>query len=210
MPREAARRQNPPTMRDPARRALADELYAAGRDHDARQADRLARWRNVEPETAALLGVLIRAKSARRVLEIGTSNGYSTIWLGDAAQDTGGTVLTLEIEPERTAIARENLARAGLTQLVDLRTQDAAEALRELPDAAFELVFLDSERDAYVGYWPDLVRTLASGGLLAVDNVISHESELVAFRAQVDQDDRVDQALVPIGAGVLLVVRRPA
>jgi len=79
MPPQARGRENPATMRDPARRALADELYAAGRDHDARQADRLARWRNVEPETAALLGVLIRAKQARNVLEIGTSNGYSTI-----------------------------------------------------------------------------------------------------------------------------------
>jgi predicted O-methyltransferase YrrM len=197
-------------MRDPARRTLADELYAAGRDHDARQADRLARWRNVEPETAALLGVLIRAKNARHVLEIGTSNGYSTIWLGDAVQDTGGTVVTFEIEPERTAIAREHIARAALTNEVDLRTQDAAAALPTLPDAAYDFAFLDSERDAYVAYWPDLVRTLAPAGLLAVDNVISHESELVEFRAVVDADDRVDQALVPIGAGVLLAVRRPA
>ena len=197
-------------MRDPARRALADELYAAGRDHDARQPDRLARWRNVEPDTAALLGVLVRAKQARRVLEIGTSNGYSTIWLGDAVQDTGGTLVTLEIEPERAAIARENFARAGLEAVVELRTEDAGNALAALPDAAFELVFLDAERDAYAGYWPDLVRTLAPAGLLAVDNVISHESELVEFRAVVDADDRVDQALVPIGAGVLLVVRRPA
>jgi predicted O-methyltransferase YrrM len=197
-------------MRDPARRALADELYAAGRDHDARQPDRLARWRNVEPDTAALLGVLVRAKQARRVLEIGTSNGYSTIWLGDAVQDTGGTLVTLEIEPERAAIARENFARAGLEAVVELRTEDAGNALAALPDAAFELVFLDAERDAYAGYWPDLVRTLAPAGLLAVDNAISHESELVEFRAVVDADDRVDQALVPIGAGVLLVVRRPA
>ena len=197
-------------MRDPARRALADELYAAGRDHDARQADRLARRRNVEPETAALLGVLIRAKNARTVLEIGTSNGYSTIWLGDAVQDTGGMVVTLEIEPERAAEARENIAKAALEAAVELRTEDAAHALKALPDEAFDVVFLDSERDAYPGYWPELVRILAPAGLLAVDNVISHAAELVEFRARVDADDRVDQALVPIGAGVLLVVRQPA
>jgi predicted O-methyltransferase YrrM len=197
-------------MRDPARRALADELYAAGRDHDARQPDRLARWRNVEPETAALLGVLVRAKQARNALEIGTSNGYSTIWLADAVEDTGGALVTFEIEPERTAIASENLARAGLETVVELRTEDAGQALKALPDAGFELVFLDSERDAYVGYWPDLVRTLAPAGMLAVDNVISHAEELVEFRAVVAADDRVDDALVPIGAGVLLVVRRPA
>src|SRR4051812_8528762 len=146
---------------DPERRALADALYAAGRDHDARHADRLARWRNVEPETAAMLGVLIRAKQARRVLEIGTSNGYSTIWLGDAVQATGGALVTLEIDPARTALARENVARAGLADVVELRAEDAGPALGALPGGAFDVVFLDSERDAYVAYWPDLVRTLA-------------------------------------------------
>ena len=193
-------------MNDPQRRALAGELYAAGRDHDARHADRLARWRNVEPETAEMLGVLIRATQARSVLEIGTSNGYSTIWLGDAVEATGGTLLTLEIEPSRTALAKENVARAGLADVVELRTEDAGAALRAFPDGAFDVVFLDAERDAYVGYWRDLVRTLKPAGLLAVDNMISHDSELVDFRAVVTHDERVTEALVPIGAGVLLVV----
>jgi predicted O-methyltransferase YrrM len=197
-------------MQDADRRTFAAELHAAGRAHDARQADRLARWRNVEPETAELLGVLVRAKQARRVLEIGTSNGYSTIWLGDAVEATGGTLVTLEIEPARTALARDHVARAGLETVVDVRAADAGDALGDLDDATFDLIFLDAERGAYVAYWPDLVRTLAPAGLLAVDNVISHAEELVDFRAVVDADDRVGAALVPIGAGVLLVVRQPA
>jgi predicted O-methyltransferase YrrM len=196
-------------VNDPARRALAEELYAAGHAHDARHADRLARWRNVEPETAEMLAVLVRATQARRLLEIGTSNGYSTIWLGDAAQSTGGTLVTLEIEPARTVLARENVAGAGLADVVDLRTEDAGQALRGFGDGAFDFVFVDAERDAYVRYWPDLVRILAPAGLLAVDNVVSHAGEVVEFRAAVDGDDRVSQALVPIGAGVLLIVRSP-
>jgi predicted O-methyltransferase YrrM len=192
---------------DADRRAFAAELYAAGREHDARHADRLARWRNVEPETAAMLAVLVRATKARAILEIGTSNGYSTIWLTDAAQATGAALTSLDIEPSRTALARENLARAGLDGAADLRTEDAAAVLRAAPDGAFDLVFLDAERDAYVAYWPDLVRVLAPGGLLAVDNVVSHADQVRDFRALVDADGRVDQALVPIGAGVLLVVR---
>jgi predicted O-methyltransferase YrrM len=191
------------------RRAFAAQLYAAGREHDARQTDRLARRRNVEPETAALLGVLVRAKPTPRVLEIGTSNGYSTIWLADAAEATGGHVVTLEIEPERTALARENLATAGLEKHVDLRTEDAAHALRGFGDDAFDLVFLDAERPAYVSYWPNLVRVLAPNGLLVVDNAISHAAELEDFKRVVEHDERVSAALVPVGAGVLLVAAPP-
>jgi predicted O-methyltransferase YrrM len=198
-------------VNDPVRRAFADALYAAGREHDARHADRLARWRNVEPETAAMLNVLVRAKRARNVLEIGTSNGYSTIWLADAVEATGGHLTSLDIEPARTALARENLARAGLdNDRTSLRTEDAARALRTAPDGAFDLVFLDAERDAYTSYWPDLVRTLSKpGGLLAVDNVISHAADVEDFRKLVEDDERVTAALVPIGAGVLLVAASP-
>ena len=197
-------------MNDAARRAFADDLYAAGREHDARHADRLARWRNVEPETAAMLNVLIRAKQARAVLEIGTSNGYSTIWLADAVAATGGHLTSLDIEPARTALARENLARAGFeARDIDLRADDAARALRTAPDDAFDLIFLDAERDAYTSYWPDLVRVLRPAGLLAVDNVISHAAEVEDFTALVERDGRVSAALVPIGAGVLLVAASP-
>jgi predicted O-methyltransferase YrrM len=192
---------------DPDRRAFAADLYAAGREHDARHADRLARWRNVEPETAEMLAVLVRATKARRVLEIGTSNGYSTIWLGDAVQAIGAALTSLDIEPSRTALARENLARAALDQAAELRTEDAGAFARATGEGAYDLVFLDAERDAYPGWWPDLVRVLAPGGLLAVDNVISHAEQVTGLRALVDADARVAQALVPIGAGVLLVVR---
>ena len=195
---------------DPTRRALADALYASSSEHDARHADRLARWRNVEPETAAMLALLVRATRARRLLEIGTSNGYSALWLGDAAHATGGALLTLDTEPDRTAIARANLLEGGLGDVVTARTQDAGAALRDSPDGAFDFVFLDAERREYAGWWPDLVRVLAPAGLLAVDNVLSHAAEVADLRALVDADDRVAQALVPIGAGVLLVVRRPA
>jgi predicted O-methyltransferase YrrM len=190
-----------------ARRALAAELYASGRAHDAAQPDRLARWRNVEPETAELLAVLVRAMGARRVLEIGTSNGYSTVWLADAVEAVGGTVVSLEVLAERTTLAAEHLARAGLAGVVELRTVDAGAALAAFDDATFDLVFLDAERPAYAGYWPDLVRVLAQPGLLVVDNVISHADEVADLRALVQADERVTSSLVPIGAGALLVAR---
>jgi predicted O-methyltransferase YrrM len=194
---------------DAERQTFLDELYAASRAHDEALQDRLQRFRNVEPETAELLGVLARALQATRVLEIGTSNGYSTIWLADAAEAVGGTVISLEVEAERTELARANLDEAGVGGFVELRTVDAGEALASFADEAFDLVFLDAERPAYVGYWPQLVRVLRPAGLLVVDNTLSHANQLVEFSELVYSDERVTSTLVTVGAGVLLAVKSP-
>jgi predicted O-methyltransferase YrrM len=184
---------------DATRQAFLDELYAHGR----------TRLQNVEPEVAELLGVVVRAMGARRVLEIGTSNGYSTIWLADAAEAVGGTVLSLEIDPERTSLARQNLAEAGVADFVELRTEDAAVALGRFDDEAFDLVFLDAERREYASYWPDLLRILRPNGLLVVSNTLSHAKELVEFSELVYSAEGVTSTVVTVGAGVLLVVKSP-
>jgi predicted O-methyltransferase YrrM len=191
------------------RQAFLDELYAHGRAHDEQRDDRLQRLRNVEPETAELLGVLVRAMRATRVLEIGTSNGYSTIWLADAAEAVDGTVLSLEIEAERTAQADDNLRHAGVADRVELRTQDAAEALRSFADDAFDLIFLDAERPLYASYWPELTRVMRANGLLVVDNTLSHAKELVEFSELVYASPEVTSTLVTVGAGVMLIVKSP-
>jgi predicted O-methyltransferase YrrM len=192
---------------DATRQTFLDELYAHGRAHDEQREDRLQRLRNVEPETAELLGVLVRAMSATRVLEVGTSNGYSTIWLADAAEAVGGSVISLELEPDRTAQAASNLSEAGVKAFVELRTQDAAEALAAFADDAFDLIFLDAERPLYAGYWPDLIRILRPNGLLVVDNTLSHAKELVEFSELVYASEQVTSTLVTVGAGVLLIVK---
>jgi predicted O-methyltransferase YrrM len=188
----------------PERRTIAAEVFAAGRDYDAGQPDRLNRLRNVEPETAELLGVLVRATRSRRILEVGTSNGHSTLWLADAAEAVGGRVQTLDIDPRRTELARANLERAELAALVECRTIGAAQALAEYPDLAWEFVFLDAERPEYTGYWPNLRRALAPGATLAIDNAISHSSELQSFNRLLGDDPHVTSALVPIGAGLIV------
>ncbi|HEY1518485.1 MAG TPA: O-methyltransferase [Solirubrobacteraceae bacterium] len=190
-----------------SRRRFADELYSVSHAHDEERSDRLERFRNVEPPTAELLGVLIRATGARRILELGTSNGYSTIWLADAAQATGGSVISVEVDSERTELARENLRRAGLADRVELRTEDATATLARSADAEWEFVFLDAERPAYPGYLRDLVRTLTPGGVLAVDNVESHAQELVEFTSLIEAEPELTQTVVPVGAGLRLAVR---
>lgn len=187
--------------------SMLDDLHRHGVEHDADKADRLDRLRNLEPDTAALLALLVRATGARRVLELGTSNGYSTVWLADAVAANGGGLTSVELDPDRTTQAAHNLERAGLRAVVDLRIQDAADTLRQSDDGEWDLIFLDAERPAYAGYWPDLVRSLRPRGVLVVDNVISHATEVAQFRALVSADERVSEAVSPTGAGALLVVR---
>ena len=189
------------------RRRFVDDLYVRSREHDAALSDRRARFRNVEPRTAELLGVLIRATGARRILELGTSNGYSTIWLADAAEVIGGGVVTVDVDGSRTSLARENVRVAGLEAFVELRTEDAAETLARSEDGEWEFVFLDAERPAYPSYLRDLVRTLAPRGLLAIDNVESHGHELVDFTSLIEAEPALTQTVVPVGAGLRLAVR---
>jgi predicted O-methyltransferase YrrM len=187
--------------------AYLEDLYKDGREHDAAKADRLERRRNVEPDTAQLLAVLVRALGATRILELGTSNGYSTLWLADAARSVGGRVLSVDVDGARTAQAAEHLAHARLEEHVELRVQDAALTLASAEDGSWDMIFLDAERPSYPAYWPDLLRALRPGGLLVVDNVLSHAGEVQALRELVDGEPRVTQAVVPTGAGALLIVK---
>ncbi|HTW12519.1 MAG TPA: class I SAM-dependent methyltransferase [Solirubrobacteraceae bacterium] len=184
------------------------ELYREGREFDAAQPDRLERRRNLEPDSAALLAVLVRAVRPQRLLELGTSNGYSTIWLADAALAVRSEFTSVEVDPGRLKQARANLRAVGLVQTVTLVADDAANVLRDSERGHGGMIFLDAERPAYTSYWPDLVRTLEVGGLLVVDNVISHAQEVAEFRELISADERVTEALSPTGAGLLLVVKR--
>lgn len=192
--------------------ALLDQLHQEGVAFDAGRADRRERRRNLEPDSARLLHLLVLATGAKRVLELGSSNGYSTIWLGAAVAANEGEMVSVDLNQGRLADARANVAAAGLAGTVELRHDDAAATLASAAEASFDLVFLDAERPEYPAYWADLVRVIRPGGLLAVDNVISHADEVADLRTLITADRRVTEALVPTGAGVLLVTRlvRPA
>ena len=192
--------------------ALLDQLHQEGVAFDAARSDRRERRRNLEPDSARLLHLLVLATGAKRLLELGSSNGYSTIWLAAAVAANEGTMVSVDLDQGRLAEARANVAAAGLDDTVDLRHEDAAAALVGSAEASFNLVFLDAERPEYPAYWADLVRVVRLRGLLAVDNVISHADEVADLRTLITADRRVTEALVPTGAGVLLVTRllRPA
>jgi predicted O-methyltransferase YrrM len=186
---------------------LLAELEEFGKTNDGSNTERPRRMLNITRDTGELLAVLVRATMARRVLEIGTSNGYSTLWLASAARAIGGSVTTVELAEYKIELATANFARSGLARRITLLHEDAGRVLQRSGDGAFDLVFLDSERTEYPGWWPALKRVLRPGGLLVVDNATSHRSEMAPFVALVSADAAFVTSLVPVGNGEFLAVK---
>jgi predicted O-methyltransferase YrrM len=180
--------------------AFLDELARFGDDNDARETERPQRMLNITPDTGRLLWILIQTSRATRILEVGTSNGYSTIWLADAARGTGGRVVTLEADPGKIALARENLRKAGCADRVDLVAGRAAETLSTLA-GPFDFVFLDADRASYLTYLEMVLPKVVAGGLIVADNVTSHPKELEAYLARVTSHPRLASVTVPVGKG---------
>jgi predicted O-methyltransferase YrrM len=187
--------------------SLMAELEELGKANDSVTTDRPRRMLNITRDTGELLSVLVRATRARRILEIGTSNGYSTLWLASAARAIGGRVTSVEVAEYKVGLARANFTRSGLDAAISLVHDDAGRVLRRSGDAAFDLIFLDSERSEYPGWWPDLARVLRPGGLLVVDNATSHVEQMAPFVALVTADAKFATSLVPVGNGEFLAVK---
>jgi predicted O-methyltransferase YrrM len=179
---------------------LLDALARLGEDNDARETARPKRMLNITRETGRLLWILARAIGATRILEVGTSNAFSTIWLAEAVRATGGRVTTLELNPDKVALARANLARAGLDGVVEIVEGRAAETLSAIA-GPFDLVFLDADRPSYLTYLELVVPKLRLGGLLVADNVTSHAQELEDYLRRVKSDPRLFSVTVPVGNG---------
>lgn len=167
---------------EPNLQALLDYLNATFVEEDA--VLRAARERmqqrglppiNVSPGEGKLLYLLARLVNAQRILEIGTLGGYSAIWLARALPPDG-RLITLEIDPHHAEVARENLAQAGLSHVVEVRLGRATETLRRMHadgEPPFDLVFIDADKDSYPEYFELCLPLVRRGGLLLADNALS-------------------------------------
>ena len=166
---------------------------------------RLKRLRQIPPETGKFLALLAASTPAGPWLEIGTSAGYSTMWLSLTCEQQNRRLTTFEILPEKIALARETLRTTGIDRLVELVEGDARDHLKEYPQVAF--CFLDAEKDIYSDCYEAVVPNLVKGGILAADNAVSHGETLRPMLDRAAADERVDSLIVPVGKG-LLVARK--
>ena len=185
---------------------LLRQLEAQDRRERAagRPAERRARM--VYPEVGRFLHLLVKLAGARRVLEIGTGVGYTTIWLGLATETTDGHVTSLEPDLQRAETARQHLAQAGLSARVEVLVGDARTLLSQLT-GPFDFVFLDGEQEQYLAYLEGVLPLTHVGGLIVADSVTSHAAALRAYVQHVQTHPWLESVVVPIGRGEALSLK---
>jgi predicted O-methyltransferase YrrM len=199
-------------------RPAPDPLLAEMEEHGRRDGIPI-----VMPPSGALLGVLAAACGARRVVEVGTAIGVSTLYIA-RAMAPDGVIVSFEVDPERHRAARAYLDRAGVGERADLRLRDAGEGLAELEPGTWDMVFLDGLKGDYLAHMELALPLLRRGGVVAVDNTLlsgtvadgagagNWSDEAVdgmrRFNAGLLERDDMTAALLPVGDGVLVGVRR--
>jgi predicted O-methyltransferase YrrM len=166
----------------------------------------IKRLRQIPPETGMLLALLAASAPDGQVLEIGTSGGYSTLWLALACRKRGDRATTFELLPDKADLARETFAKAQVDDVVDLVHGDARSRIKDYEEVAF--CFLDAEKEMYTEFYGEIVTNLVRGGILVADNVISHREELAEFIEEARGDKSMDSVLLPVGKGLLISVKR--
>ncbi|BAS26862.1 O-methyltransferase [Limnochorda pilosa] len=185
------------------RMAYLEEIDARDRDDGT---PRLERLRQVPPETGQFIALLSLTAPAGRHIEIGTSAGYSTLWLALACRRLGRRITTYEILPEKVRLAKETFERTGLSDVIELVEGDARDHIHGVSGISF--CFLDAEKEVYKDCYDLVVPRMVSGGLLVADNAINHRDALQAMIEEALADPRVDAMVVPVGKGELVCRKR--
>ena len=161
------------------------------------------------PETAGFLNLLIRTMAAKRIVEVGTSIGYTALWLGEAARATGGHVIGMEAIAAKHQQAIDHIARAGLSDVVEVRLGDAKAIVQELA-GPIDLVFLDAWKDDYFAYFDALLPKLRVGGCVVADNITfpkAFQETMRRYQEHVRAYSNVRSHLLSIGNGEEMSVR---
>lgn len=156
----------------------------------------------VGPQTGQLIHILASSLQAPSILEIGTSYGYSGIWLGDAARESGGRVTTLELQDYKSAYAREMATKAGLEGYIDFKVGDAVALIEALP-LRFDFILLDLWKDLYVPCLEAFYPKLNPGAIIVADNMTFPGGEDVQrYGRAVRAKPGMTSVLLPVGAGI--------
>lgn len=164
---------------------------------------------NIFPETGIFLNTLVRARAATHILEVGTSIGYSTLYLADAAMATGGHIYTIESHAERFLLATETFTKAGVTSYITQIKGHAPEVFSTLTET-IDLVFLDATKQEHVSYVEAIIPALSQNALIISDNILSHKKEMAPFLAYMHEQPAFQNVVIPLGTGLMLSIYTPS
>jgi len=187
-------------------RDVLAELETFGSENDEQQNDRSKKMLNLEPDAAQFMSILVRSHRAKRILEIGTSNGYSTIWLAWSAQFTGGQIISLDRDADKHEMADANLKRAGLREFVELRQGDATELVAAL-EGTVDFVFFDADRWTAPEQLRLLLPKLDPGALVIADNVHSHPDQIAGYLQAIEDAFVFDHMVIAVGKGLSIAYK---
>lgn len=163
---------------------------------------------NISRETGMLLNTFIKLMNSKSALELGTSNGYSGLWLAKALKTTGGKLTTIEYFDKRQSIAIENFRKCGVSDIIRTLQGSAIKVLSALsPDEKFDFVFIDANKSEYVDYFELIKPHLTEKALIAADNITTHPDKVKSFIDAVDADNNFQYTILDIPGGLLIAYK---
>lgn len=163
---------------------------------------------NVDNGSANFLSILIKINNSKNALEIGTSNGYSAIWLANALKTTGGKLTTIEFWDNRLNVAIENFKKAGFENIIESRLGQAVMILEEMAYSKnpplFDFVFIDANKSEYIKYFKLIHPMLKKGGIIAADNILSHYKKVEPYVIEITNHKEYQSQLIPMDTGIMV------
>lgn len=161
---------------------------------------------NISRQSANFLNMLIKISRSRKVLEVGTSNGYSGIWLALALKETHGHLTTIEYYEKRIALAKENFEKCAVDDIITIKQGSACEVLETL-DEEFDFIFIDANKSEYIKYFEIADSKLRRGGIIAADNITSHAQKVAPFVEKIKSDPNYQVEILDLPAGMLIAFK---
>ena len=163
---------------------------------------------NISRKTGCLINTFIKMMDIKSVIEIGTSNGYSGLWITKALKQTGGKLTTIEYYEKRQKIAIENFRKCGVLDIVRLLQGDACSILSALDkNETFDLAFIDANKSEYIKYFNLIKPHLKKKALIVADNITSHPEKVQSFIDAIDSDDSFQYEIIEVPGGILVAYR---
>ena len=163
---------------------------------------------NISRDTGNFINMLIKIMKAKNVLELGTSNGYSSLWIADALKETNGHLTTIEFWEKRQCIAREYFKKCGLSDIITCKIGSAYEVVKNEINEEFDLIFIDANKQEYIKYFEAVNPLLKKGGIILADNIISHAEKVKPFVDTISKCDNYQVQVIDLPDGLLMAYKK--